>query len=117
MVFFNSLAGNNLQNKFELDYWGLSIKNALENILKYDNRENIKVIGMSRTRLNFTLFLLNEDERNRIEIVNNVNEADYIISIFNSTTRRKDFMNLGYKIINDIKVDDVIINSTFKVLD
>ena len=117
MVFFNSLAGNNLQNKFELDYWGLSIKNALENILKYDKQENIKVIGMSRTRINFTLFLLNKDEKNRIEIVNNVDEADYIISIFNSTTRRKDFMNLGYKIINDIKVDDVIINSTFKVLD
>ena len=65
MVFFNSLDGKNLQNKFELDYWGLSIKSAFKNILKSDNKEKIKVIGMSKTRLNFSLFLLNNNEKNR----------------------------------------------------
>jgi hypothetical protein len=117
MVFFNSLAGKKLQNKFELDYWGLSIKSSLKEILKYDNKDEIKIIGMSKTRLNFTLFILNEDEKNIFKIVDNPNEADYIISVFNSTERRKDFIDKGYKIINDVKVDGIIINSTFKISD
>ena len=41
-VYFNFLAGKNIQTKFELDYWGLSNKQALEYILKNDSKNIIK---------------------------------------------------------------------------
>lgn len=114
MVFFNTLAGKDLQNKFELDYWGLSIKNAMLQLLK--NNKNVTVIGLSNTRLNFTKNLLTNEEKRRITIVDNVDNANYIISVFNGSKRRKDFIQNGFKIINDIEVDDIIINSTFENL-
>lgn len=114
MVFFNSLAGKDLQNKFELDYWGLSIKNSMLQLLK--NNKNVTVIGSSNTRLNFTKNLLTNEEKRRITIVDNVDNANYIISVFNGSKRRKDFIQNGFKVINDIKVDNIIINSTFENL-
>ena len=60
MVYFNSIAGKNLQDKFEHDYWGLSNKNAIKYILKKDTREVIKIFGISGTRLDYTVkFYLN----------------------------------------------------------
>ena len=42
-----------------------------------------------------------------------VKEADYIISVYNGKLRRKDLLERGYKIFNEIKVDNIVINSTF----
>ena len=39
MTYFNSLAGKNVQDKFELDYWGVSNKAAIKYILDNDNRK------------------------------------------------------------------------------
>lgn len=114
MVYFNSIAGKNLQDKFEHDYWGLSNKNAIKNILKKDTREIIKIYGISGTRLDYTVkFYLNPISQKRLKIVKNINEADYIISIYNGKLRRKDILKNKYKIFNEIEVDGVAINSTF----
>jgi hypothetical protein len=45
-VYFNRLAGKDMQeikNRFELDYWGLSYRQALEYILKTDSDKIIPV--------------------------------------------------------------------------
>lgn len=114
MVYFNSIAGKNLQDKFEHDYWGLSNKNAINNILKKDTREVIKIYGISGTRLDYTVkFYLNPISQKRLKIVKDIKEADYIISIYNGKLRRKDILKNEYKIFNEIEVDGVAINSTF----
>ena len=114
MVYFNSIAGKNLQDKFEHDYWGLSNKNAIKYILKKDTREVIKIFGISGTRLDYTVkFYLNPSSQKRLKIVKNLNEADYIITIYNGKLRRKDILKKGYKIFNEIEVDGIAINSTF----
>ena len=114
MVYFNFLAGKGVQDKFELDYWGLSNKDAIRYIINNDSSDSINVFGMSRTRLNFTMFILNTKQRNRINIVNNEKEADYIITNYNSLLRRNNFLNRNVEIFNEIRVDNIIINSTFK---
>ena len=113
MVYFNLLGGKNLNDKFELDYWGLSNKDALNKILEHDNREIIKVAGLSRTRLNFSKYLLTSGNYKRILIVDELDRADYVITNYNSYLRRDNFLEEGYKIYSETIVDNIIINSIF----
>ena len=113
MVYFNILAGNNLQDKFELDYWGLSNKTAIQYILKNDHRDKIKIAGVSNTRLNYTLFLFDKKSKDRIKLVQDSDQSDYVISIYNDKIRRNDMINKKYKIFHEIKVDSYYINSIF----
>ena len=61
-VYFNMAAGNNAGQLFELDYWGLSFRKALEYIVKNDKRP---VIGLSANVTvpleNNSIFLAKED--------------------------------------------------------
>tara|TARA_B100000989_G_scaffold151871_1_gene113329 strand:+ start:11137 stop:12720 length:1584 start_codon:yes stop_codon:yes gene_type:complete len=114
MVYYNLIAGKNLQDKFEHDYWGLSNKTAIKNILKKDTNDIIKIYGISGTRLDYTVnFYLDPELQKRLKIVKNIDEADYIISIYNGKMRRNDILNKGYKIFDEIIVDRIVINSTF----
>jgi hypothetical protein len=114
MTYFNLLAGKDIQDKFELDYWGVSNKAAIKFILNNDNREKINIYGVSRTRLNYTVdYFLYPKEQKRIAIVKNIKEADYIITVYNGYIRRKDMLNDKFKIFNEIKSGNIIINSTF----
>ncbi|GAJ22942.1 unnamed protein product, partial [marine sediment metagenome] len=42
-VYFNFFAGKNIKERFELDYWGLSYKQALEYVLENDSSEIINI--------------------------------------------------------------------------
>ena len=100
MVYFNHLAGNDVGNKFEIDYWGLSNRTAIEHIAKNDLRNIIKIAGESNTRLQYTFYILNDSIKKRFKIVN-YKEADYIISVYNDETRRKDLLKKGNKLSED----------------
>ena len=114
MTYFNLLAGKDVQDKFELDYWGVSNKAAIKYILDNDNRKKINIYGISRTKLSYTVdFFLYPEEQKRISLVKNIEEADYIITVYNGYVRRKDIINDKFKIFNEIKSGDAIINSTF----
>ena len=81
-VYFNFLAGKNMKvikNRFELDYWGLSYKQALEYILKNDPGNKIKICVANSPGV-FNSYILGIHERNRIEYVNNPAEARYFLS-------------------------------------
>ena len=114
MTYFNLLAGKNIQDKFELDYWGVSNKAAIKYILDNDNRRKINIHGISRTRLSYTVdFFLKPQDQKRISIVKKIEDADYIITVYNGYIRRKDLLNNKFKIFNEIVSGNVIINSTF----
>ena len=114
MVYYNLIAGKDLQNKFEHDYWGLSNKISIKNILKKDKKSVIKIYGISGTRLDYTVkFYLDPKSQKRLKIIKNIDEADYIISNYNGKLRRSDILKNGYKIFDEIIVDKIVINSTF----
>ena len=77
-VYFNFLAGKNIQKKFELDYWGLSNKQALEYILKNDSNETIRLGAAGPISIENSKQILNILEKNRIIISEN-SKSDYII--------------------------------------
>ncbi|HYV91114.1 MAG TPA: hypothetical protein VE978_05000 [Chitinophagales bacterium] len=78
--YFNSLAGKNPQQKFDLDYWGLSYRQALEYLVQNAKEESIKVCWHNSPGY-YNLAWLPARERNRIHEVH-FDSADYFLTNF-----------------------------------
>lgn len=82
-LYFNPIARPFAESCLEKDYWGVSQFDALQYICLYDDRETIKVWTMTPAENRY--FLSYEDQA-RIEIVGDLNTADY--AIYNHTSTR-----------------------------
>ncbi|MCP4650991.1 MAG: glycosyltransferase family 39 protein [PVC group bacterium] len=81
-VYFNGLMGHNMnaaKGNFELDYWGLSYRQALEFILNNDQRPNIKIYAANLPGKD-TAKILPISQRKKITYVDNEHTADYLIT-------------------------------------
>ena len=67
-----------IEKKFEIDYWGLSNKQAFEYILEKEKDTKINIGSAGPISLENSKMILNSEDRNRINITEN-SEADYII--------------------------------------
>ncbi len=123
-VYFNFLAGKNFNDKFEMDYWGLSYKENIEFILDYQKTGKINLFNISHYKLYHSLWIFSNEERNRINLVRSPKEADYIITNYYyinpdvtkgfKNAKMKDFPIEGLKVLKEVKVDGVSINTIFK---
>ena len=110
-VYFNPLAGKNWKENFDVDYWGLANRQALEYILEHDDRSVIRVWAASFTPL--FLKQLFSEQSNRIVAVSKVESADYIL-----TNYRSDFIDhlrdAKTHLFHQVKIDDEVIISLYK---
>jgi len=116
-VFFNPIFKNYAKNNFDIDYWGLSNRAALEYIIENDNTDIIKVSRASFTSLKTSLLILREETVDRIKIVHDLKKADYVIDNYRKGWEKiKNIELLGTKFVrlHDIKVDDIIISTIYK---
>jgi hypothetical protein len=116
-VFFNPFIKNYAKVNFDLDYWGVSNKTALEYIVENDNRNKIKIARISFTSLSTSLNILKEDQIKRIKIVGNFEDADYVIDNYRKGLQKVKNLNLlkeNFVKYYDIKVDNIIINTIYK---
>ena len=115
-VYFNeSINKKNLENKFDLDYWGLSYKENFEFILNNDKKEKIKIFNLSHNKLFYSLFTLDENSRKKFIVVDNINDADYIFNNFYMKKLDYSAETLqNFKLVNEILVDNFSINSLYK---
>ncbi len=89
-VYFNVLAGDNINKRFEMDYWGLSYKQGLEYILANDKSEHINISAQNSPGfLNFNS--IPEQERKRLIWNNDINYSDYFLSNFRNHTEEYNF--------------------------
>ena len=81
-LYFNLLAGRDMKevkNSFELDYWGLSYRKALEYILRNDKGDAIKIyVANLSGRVNANI--LSHSDRKRLIYVDDLNDAEYFLS-------------------------------------
>ena len=103
-VYFNFIAGKNIEKKFEMDYWGLSNKQAFEYILRNDKQNKIFIAPASTNHLENSKKILNKNDRNRIRITGS-NKALYIIDNYRNWygAPKKEFLIPdNFKIIKEI---------------
>ena len=116
-AYFNFLAGKNFNEKFEMDYYGVSNKNALEYIIDREDKK-VKIYNLNTTDLYLSKKILKKEIRETIDIVHNANNADYITNNYTDwrgeTMPTKFVVPKNFKIMYEIKVDDVTINTIYK---
>ena len=122
-IYFNTLftkTVKNIHEKFEIDYWGLTGRKFLEEILTMEKNKNLIKIGTaSYLPLERSLKLLDKKERKRIIIVGQeYQNADYLYSNFMSEVDKR--YNDKYKIpnnfskINSFVLDNITVYEVFK---
>ena len=79
-VYFNILAGKNLRENFDLDYWGLSNRQALEFILSTDKRVIVPVWSNNFPKLDVAMKSLQFEDRNRLKVVDLIADTDYVVN-------------------------------------
>lgn len=79
-VYFNLLAGPHVDERFDLDYWGLGYKQDLAYIATHDPRPVITVYSPPPTSAHYSRFLLPDGQRERLLIVESPDTADYFIT-------------------------------------
>lgn len=94
-VYFNGLLGDMkaVSEKFDLDYWGLSYRQAYEYILEHDARALIKVsVGNWPGVANS--YLLRRQDKKRIRLVFDPRQADYMIDNHRYSRNKNDVLAL-----------------------
>jgi hypothetical protein len=111
-LYFNALVGGvkGAEGKFDLDYWGLAYRGALEHILRVDSREEIRIyvshdIGRDSAKL------LRPVQRKRLVFVSQSSRANYHLS----NLRWKDRKQVTAEPWHTIDVDDVAITAIYRV--
>ena len=116
-VYFNLFAGKNFNEKFEMDFMGTSNKNVLEYIIEKEDKK-VRIFNLSTTDLNLSKKILKKEIREKIDIVHEINNADYITNNYRDwkgrTEPTKFVIPKDYQILYAIKVDDVSINTIYK---
>ncbi len=79
-VYFNGLAGERktLRWQYDLDYWGLSYKHGIDQILATDSRDHIKLSAVSPPAL-YVEYMLPGEDAARLTFVD-VEDADYFLT-------------------------------------
>jgi len=111
-VYFNIFAGTNLRSRYDLDYWGLANRKALEYILKNDHSETIDVRGI-HTPVREAFNMIDEPDKKRLRY--GQEPTRYIVTSYRQEKDLDDTKYAeDYDLFYQIKVDDEIILSVFR---
>jgi hypothetical protein len=109
-VYFNTLAGNNVGQIFELDYWGLSFRKGLEYIVKSDKRPIIGLLANPITPMRNNSVFLEKGDIKRLRHAD-INQANYFLTNYRWHPQPYQLANEVYS----ISIDNQKIMSIFKL--
>lgn len=116
-AYFNKLAGDDIRNKFEIDYYGTSNRSSLDFIVKKDFSNNINVFVASESPYYRSVLMLDKFDRNRIKFVKNINESNYIVTNHfyqnKNPIKVEKELNNKFKLFKVFKVNGIPINSIY----
>lgn len=81
-AYYNFLAGKDIENTYELDYWDMSFKQAYKFVLKQTDNENIQIGTVSNPAywgLESQLYAVRGKQRMRITLCDDWRDAQYLI--------------------------------------
>jgi len=114
-VYFNPIFKNDFHEKFEMDYWGLSNKSAIEYIIANNSYYPIKIATKSFASLQKSSLILNDNDKTKISITGDLDEADYIITNYAIRLNNDYIIDKNkYKKYYEVLVDNKPINTVYK---
>lgn len=124
-LYFNTFAGKEWVNSYEVDYWGLANRMALDKVLKSDNRENLLIWPGSDSKFKSgeptvfsdQLMLESLKVRAKVSSPENIEEAQYVIASNYGNFSPKYLARHGIFQNHDVvSVDKTPIISIFKLI-
>ncbi|UQZ91439.1 hypothetical protein C4J81_19265 (plasmid) [Deltaproteobacteria bacterium Smac51] len=79
-VYFNVLAGKDWRNNFEVDYWGLANREAIQYILDNDPGSTITLKAVSGANLHVSVLIFPQKDRERIVLAGPNEDARYLLT-------------------------------------
>ena len=117
-VYFNLIFKSKFYNNYDMDYWGISNRTSLEYIINNNLKYPIKIITKSFSSLEMSSLILSEEDKSKISITHNLNEADFIITNYRPLlTRNFVIDNNKYKKYYEVVVDNKPINTVYKKIE
>jgi hypothetical protein len=116
-VYFNGLAGQDWRRSYELDYWGLGNRVALEYILAQVPDQTFAIRTESFTSLENALLLLRPTDRQRVRFVEKDQPARFVLTNYRGVdvdeASRRPYRRLFYQLV----VDGEVILSVYETLE
>jgi len=114
-VYFNALAGRNIKERYEMDYWGLGNRLALERILKHDKSPIITVWAESFTPLKNSFYMIAPEDRVRLRYANDKRQPYYILNNYRLDKNKDDSKyNKEFDLFYQLIIGEEIVLSVFK---
>jgi hypothetical protein len=115
-VYFNPLAGRDVLTRYEVDYWGLSLRPALEHLLAHDPSDTIRVMEGNYLELQMRFAVLRPDERRRLVETLDASETHYAITNFPPHRHPEKNVAYGpdYDLFHEVKVAGEVVMRVFK---
>lgn len=120
-IYFNILASTPWKDHYELDYWAVSSRQAMEYIAKHDDRPLIKVNMGSIIFFDEALKILKPSDRTRFVEAEWEGNADYILTNYrpNPINYRPTFTDFkgetsGFMLWHEVKVDGQTIAAIYR---
>ena len=96
-----------------------SNKSVLTYIVTNDTRDKLNIYVSSESPYHFSLLLMNKDERKRLNFVDNIKKADFLVTnhYYQEGNPIKINQNLKkkFKLLKEFKVNEMVINSVYKI--
>ena len=119
-IYFNNFFNQSAHEKFEVDYWGLTGKKSLEDILLMEKDKSLIKVGVaSYLPLERSIKLLDKKDRKRIKVIGQeFQSADYLYTNFISEVDKN--LNDKYKVpsnftsVSKFSLDNILVYEIFK---
>ncbi len=109
-IYFNQLAGAQPGKNYELDYWGLSYRKALEKLSITEKRTEITVYVANAPGI-MNSWILNDSIQKRFIFAGQADSAEYFITNY----RWNNIEDPKYQPVDSIVVDKIRISGTYRI--
>jgi hypothetical protein len=116
-VYFNGLAGHDWRRSYEVDYWGLGNRIALEHLLAHDRNQTVAVRAESSTALEHALLLLPPPDRRRVRVVGKDEPARYVLTNYRGVDVDTADDQSNRRLFYQLVVDGEVILSVYETLE
>ena len=117
-VYFNFLFKDKFNNNFEKDYWGVSNSQSLNYIIENNTQYPLKIATKSFSSLGTSLFMLNDEDKDKISITYKIPDAEFVITNYRIKQKKNFFIDRNkYKKYYEIIVDNVPINTVYRKIE
>jgi len=114
-VYFNILAGRNVKARYEVDYWGLGNRRALEYILNNDHSPLVNVWADSFTPIAYSFLMLKGEDRCRVREGNDKRIPYYVLTNYRLVKDTDNAKYDGdYELFYEMRVGGEVVLSVFK---